>query len=339
MIKVSAPGKIHLSGEHSVVYGQPALLTAINKRTFIQIKKSQDELINIWDKKQKLKQSLIFSQIRRFSYINPQIWKTKDKLGLIKAGIDEIYSFLQLKPKTGFDLIVKSDIPLSSGLGSSAALAVSLAAAILAWEGKKPSLDLISQVSFNIEKRQHGNPSGGDNTTALYGGILQFKKQNHGFNFSKIRVKAGDIPRLFLVNSGRPQESTGEMVEKVKKMEAENKARVQAVVKDLGKTARLFINAFKAGKKDRLKDLIKQNQKLLEQLNVVGSRAKKIIKLIEKHEGAGKICGAGGIKAGSGMILAYSRNLDFLRPVLDREGLKYLDIKINEKGVKINYES
>ncbi len=42
-IKVSAPGKIHLMGEHSVVYGKPALLAAINKRVFVELVPRKDK--------------------------------------------------------------------------------------------------------------------------------------------------------------------------------------------------------------------------------------------------------------------------------------------------------
>ena len=39
MITVSVPGKIHLMGEHAVVYGKPALLSAINLRLSVTIEK------------------------------------------------------------------------------------------------------------------------------------------------------------------------------------------------------------------------------------------------------------------------------------------------------------
>ena len=37
MITYSAPGKVILSGEHSVVFGKPALVTAINLRLEFRI--------------------------------------------------------------------------------------------------------------------------------------------------------------------------------------------------------------------------------------------------------------------------------------------------------------
>jgi len=40
-VVVSAPGKIHLMGEHAVVYGKPALIAAINKRLVATVSASE----------------------------------------------------------------------------------------------------------------------------------------------------------------------------------------------------------------------------------------------------------------------------------------------------------
>ena len=47
IIKVSAPGKVHLLGEHAVVYGKPSLIVAVNKRCNITITPQKNNVIKI----------------------------------------------------------------------------------------------------------------------------------------------------------------------------------------------------------------------------------------------------------------------------------------------------
>src|ERR1700733_5299821 len=56
----SAPTKIIITGEHSVVYGQPAIVTAINRFAFAEIAptRSSDICLTLFDFKQKASSTL-----------------------------------------------------------------------------------------------------------------------------------------------------------------------------------------------------------------------------------------------------------------------------------------
>jgi len=96
-------------------------------------------------------------------------------VGLIVFG-----SLCRFKPAT---VVVTSELPLGSGLGSSAAFCVALAAALLAFTDsvsldlnhqgwlsfEEKDLELVNKWAFEGEKIIHGKPSGIDNTVSSYG--------------------------------------------------------------------------------------------------------------------------------------------------------------------------
>lgn len=96
---------------------------------------------------------------------------------------DLIFGFLfcvRFKPAT---VVVTSELPMGSGLGSSAAFCVSLTAALLAFSDSvnldlnhqgwlmfaDEELELLNKWAFEGEKIIHGRPSGIDNTVSTYG--------------------------------------------------------------------------------------------------------------------------------------------------------------------------
>lgn len=299
MIKVSAPAKIIISGEHSVVYGEPALVTSLDKRLTLYL----------WETKTK-------QEITSFK---------KDSLvfyGMAKA--QEILG----KKVSNLNLKIKSEIPVSRGLGSSAALSVALAAGLSFLLTKKKDKKLINQIAYEIEKKQHGKPSGCDNSIATYGGTIIFQK-------GEIKpIKINSKFNFLLVDSGRAVESTREMVENVSE-----KLKTQSVkrknIKEIGEITLKIIETLKANTLKNLKPLISENERLLEELGVVGKRAKEIVRGLEKIGGAGKICGAGGLKKGSGMILGFHQDPKILKSWLLKNNRKFLKVKIHQEGVRI----
>lgn len=310
MIRVSVPGKIHLIGEHSIVYGKPALISAINLRIYVTIF-NPDSLGAENLGEYKLPSNISNQQIS-------QVQKTVENIIKKKFG----------KKIPPYKLSIKSEFPIGVGLGSSASLSAALSAAILSILKIKWTLDLINELTYEAEKVFHGNPSGGDNTTVVYGGIIWFKK-----GFERVKVNK-NFKQFILINSGKPVETTKEMVELVRKRLQVTAYRLEKVFDEQERLTKRLAQTLKDGNEDLLIEIIKKAERNLEKLGVVGKKAQGIIRKIEKLGGAAKISGAGGVKKGSGMLLIYHKNpkkvLDFAKNN-NREAFR---IKIGEEGLR-----
>ncbi len=268
-ITASAPGKIILSGEHSVVYGYPALISAINLR-------------------------------------------------------------LSIDSKGG----ILSRIPIGCGMGSSAALAVA-SSALKVIKGSGLNLEKVNSLAYELEKKQHGNPSGVDNTVSTYGGFLWYRKESESLKlFKSIRPK-NRLDNLYVINTGRPLESTAEMVAFVNSGYKKNKAKIESVFKSIEQVARAFLNEALSKNGSSAPDLIKENESLLESLGVVSESTIGLIRRIEKFGGSAKVCGAGGIKGNSGVILVFHKDKEKLFKFAKTSNLEVFAVKFGTKGVYV----
>jgi mevalonate kinase len=200
MITVSVPGKIHLMGEHAVVYGTPALLAVINKRMTVSVESAK-------------KMEIITSESS--DYVLYALEKVKEHVGLNTLPLMKI--------------TITSDIPAGFHLGSSAATAVGTVAATIYFLKKLWNPTQINAIAYEIEKKQHGNPSGGDNTAVTMGGFIWFRKELE-FLKSMWQLDIHIPPSLnhfFLINTGRPKETTGEMVTLVRSRFEKHKAMMK----------------------------------------------------------------------------------------------------------------
>ena len=144
MSRGTAPGKILLLGEHAVVYGHPALAAAIPRFVTVDVEPAAEQQIEL-----------------------PGALPTPPEVieGAIAIARDAGFA-------GGFRAQVRSEIPLGSGLGSSAALGVALARAF------KPGCapEEAARLAMHLERLLHGAPSGVDPAICARGGVIFFTR-------------------------------------------------------------------------------------------------------------------------------------------------------------------
>lgn len=310
-VEASAPGKLILSGEHSVVYGKPEIITAINRRLEVSVKAG----------KKKGRALTFFSQ---------------ESTDLLKFAVGKIFKILGEQPKKDLEIQVDSEIPVGSGLGSSAALAVATAASLFAYFNQALDKEKINEIAYEIEKKQHGAPSGGDNTIATYGGFLWYRKETEFLKlFKPLEFKSGKLPEFVLINTGRPVETTGEMVAYVRKLYDQKKDQIGKILDNMEKVTKEMLVALSQMDEGKLILAIRKNEKLLEYLGVVSPFAKVVVREINKAGGAAKVCGAGGKKKGSGILLAFHPQKETLFKLAKKRSWSAFEVKLGEEGVRV----
>jgi len=314
-VKVSAPGKVILSGEHAVVYGKPEIIVAINRRLGVTVKELESA-----------SRSLVFS--------------SQEPSGLLEFAVKKVFKILGKHPKKPLEIRVDSEIPIGSGLGSSAALAVATTASLFKFFNQTFDKERINEIAYEIEKKQHGVPSGGDNTIVTHGGFLWYRKEAEFLKlFEPLQFNSNELPEFVLINTGRPQETTGEMVAAVKYLYNRNKKKVEKFLNEIEKVTRQMLIALNRNEKKKIMSAIKKNEQLLEELEVVGPFAKKVIKEIERKGGVAKICGAGGKKKGSGILLAFHSRKEVIFELAKKCNLPAFEVKLGEEGVKVEEDT
>jgi mevalonate kinase len=307
---VSAPGKIHLMGEHAVVYGKPALLTAVNRRLSVTI-----------EQKKEGREILVDSETAR-AFIEYAI-------SIVEKEYDVTLP--------AYTLTLNSDIPFGYHLGSSAAVAVATIGAAIYFSKKLWNPTEINRLAYEVEKKQHGNPSGGDNTAVTFGGFLWYRKELEFLkSLWQLQLKLPEnLKHFYLINTGKPEETTGEMVKLVsEKLRIKNEELEKVFAENEKQTKRIAV-AIKEGNSNEVLGAIRDGEKTLEEMGVVSDMAIQLIKKIEKAGGAAKILGGGGKKKSVGFVLVYSPQKEKVEKAL--KGTPYIleSVELGAEGVRL----
>jgi len=311
-------------GEHAVVYGHPALVAAVNLRLTARLASAPGDRVRLDLLGLAHAEEISWPELRAYARAVRESWREyslapgpagfgkvrgEDPAHVVKAALGEAAESLGAADPGGLTLRVESALPIGSGFGSSAAAAVGVIASYLIWRGAGLDLQRVERLALEVERRQHGMPSGVDGATVLHGGILWARKLADG-SLEAEAVPPGSplLGRLRVYDSGTPREPTGAVVAAVRARRDAQPARCDALLDRIEAATRAFRDELARPEEDpaRVVGLIRECQACLEELGVVPEAVRDLVRKVEAEGGAAKISGAGSLSGpGAGSLLVY----------------------------------
>jgi len=180
-------------------------------------------------------------------------------------------------------------IPIGAGLGSSASTTVATISAVAKSRGTRLDRREIFKLAFIPENYLHGHPSGVDQATCAYGGIIQFKKP------SEIKPIGIKRPPIILVCDSGVHRSTKALVGSVVKRSWEQMDRFQTHIDEITAISSAVVRALQNEDDDELGSLMNRNHELLRQIGVSTPKLDRLVVGARKAGALGaKLTGAGG---------------------------------------------
>ena len=297
-------GKTILFGEHFVVYGLPAIASALSSSTTAEVK-----------------------------VVNGKGWEVIDQRpatpGYKEKKYDEAMQSIKNVIKhmnidvgcQKLEITFSGDLFAASGVGASAAQATSLVRAINESFTLMLDDEKINEAAYEGEKAYHGTPSGIDNTASTYGGLIWFVKNLNGGKNTMEILDSGKRMPLVIANTGITA-STVEVVGDVRKLKEANPVIFE---KFFNEYYNLAINAKVAlleGDPINIGKLMNQNHKLLQEITVSGEINDKLVEIALDNGALGaKMTGTGR----GGLVIALAENDEVQKNITNAIEMKGYD--------------
>ncbi|MDZ7730160.1 MAG: mevalonate kinase [Natrialbaceae archaeon] len=328
MARSSAPGKVYLFGEHAVVYGEPAVPCAIERRATVTVERREADTLRVHANDLTLDGFTVEyngdATSRPDVDVPPALIDAA--MGYVDEAIEQVRDITGVTDE-GFDVTIQSDIPLGAGLGSSAAVVVAaIDAATRALGVTLDPAELANRAYQTEHAVQDGQASRADTYCSAMGGAVRVAGDDCR------SLESPDLPFVIGFDGGAGE--TGELVASVRALREQYQfaADIVATVGDIvrqGETALARADLAELGR------LMNVNHGLLAALGV---SSRSLDEMVWAARGAGasgaKLTGAGG----GGCIVALDSSgnaeqaLEFapaceeaFRADLAREGIRRLE--------------
>jgi mevalonate kinase len=282
-----APGKVILFGEHSVVFGRPAIAAPVMqvraKATVIAEPKSPHGQVRLIAPDIGLETTL--ESLPKNHPLAIVIWKAANAIELDHIPACSIH--------------ISSTIPIAGGMGSGAAVSAAVLRALSASVGHPLSDQQISDLVYEAEVIYHGTPSGIDNAVITYAKPVYFVK---GKPIEILKVKRAFT--LIIADSG-VRSPTAVVVGAVRQAWESNPDQFEKLFDAAGAIAVAARKAIISGRVDALGLLMNENQALLRQMGVSSPELDALVEAALSAGATGaKLSGAG---RGGSMIALVAR--------------------------------
>lgn len=347
-VKFSAPGKLYLLGEYAVLRGAPALLRAVDRRVTVTLTEEGATSAST-------KASAPASG-SGWSLTAPELGITRLALeanGSLPDAVEEslarqlrLFAEVQaavhgIAPATqAFNIAIESAQFLQDGhklgLGSSAAVAVALTAALATGRG----VALTPGELFTLAARAHtaaqgGKGSGGDIAASVYGGHILFRKGSEPHS-----VKWPQDLDVFAVVTGTGS-STVDLVSRVADYAAQSPAAHRSDIDGLSDLAARTHSVLDDDSAEAFLALADEYFRGIETLDahakagIVTNRHRELRKIAAESGAIFKTSGAGG--GDLGLVFAKLDSADHLSSVFTEAGATVIPVPQSPDGVRMEH--
>ncbi|WP_246777876.1 mevalonate kinase [Acholeplasma oculi] len=289
----AASGKIILMGEHSVVYGKPAIALPFNQAQITSKIYKTDKEITI---------DCIYHQ--------GELNTAPDNLYGIKQLINIVLIYLK-QPFFGIHIKIESNLPSQRGLGSSAAVSIAVVRSLFDAFQVNLTQETLNHFVEIAEQIHHVNPSGLDATTIAFGKAVFYQK-DIGKSVIPLRMDA-----ILVVADTGVKGLTKEAVSDVKKLWKSNPNIINPIMdrlEELTNNVKVFLENNEVV---RLGLAMTEAHQLLRSIDVSDDKLEELVDVALKSGALGaKLTGGGK----GGCMIALATNME--QAILIADSLK-----------------
>lgn len=289
-VTASAPGKVTLFGEHAVVYGEPALVASISRRVYVTTELRSDDRIRIVASDLQVP-GLTVTFTGDELIVETDYGRTVSAVAYLKTAIDVVSNYLGVFK--GVNIVVRSEMPVGAGLGTSAAVAVATILSYSTALGYALNKEEVARLGWEVEKLVQGAASPMDTSITTYGGVIKVKLLSGKDYDVSVLPKVSDLP--IVIGYVEREARTKDLIARVKGLRDRYPEIVNRIIRTIGLITEMAETALIGNDLITLGELMNINQGLLDSLGISNRRLSELVYAARSAGALGsKITGAGG---------------------------------------------